>query len=165
MFQRTDIYEGMVVRSLDGEKLGKVFAMGDTRFQIEKGLFFPKDYLVSYSDIQDIRDGEIILARGRDGLREASDAAEVRDREPAIGTSGLPATPAAGLGATARTDLGLEGRGRDDARMELMDEVKRERSLRSDDIEDIPARTASPDRALDEPARSAGMPLEPNKKL
>ena len=48
----------MVVRSIDGEKLGKVFAVGDGEFHIEKGLFFPKDYLVRYSEISDIRTGK-----------------------------------------------------------------------------------------------------------
>lgn len=70
MFGRSGIREGMVVRSSDGEKLGKVFAVGDDAFHIEKGLFFPKDYLCRYSDISDIRGDEIILASGRDALRD-----------------------------------------------------------------------------------------------
>jgi uncharacterized protein (TIGR02271 family) len=68
MFQRSQLKEGMTVRSFDGEKLGKVFAIGDDAFHIEKGLFFPKDYLVRYAEISDIRDGEIILTHGREGL-------------------------------------------------------------------------------------------------
>jgi len=72
MFQRTDVKEGMVVRSVDGEKLGKVFAVGDGEFHIEKGLFFPKDYLVRYSEISDIRAGEIILNHGKEALSTLS---------------------------------------------------------------------------------------------
>lgn len=72
MFQRTDVREGMVVRSIDGEKLGKVFAVGDGEFHIEKGLFFPKDYLVRYSEISDIRAGEIVLNHGKEALSTLS---------------------------------------------------------------------------------------------
>ncbi|WP_275976830.1 hypothetical protein [Polyangium aurulentum] len=31
------IYEGMEVRSADGEKLGKIVAVGDGTFEVEKG--------------------------------------------------------------------------------------------------------------------------------
>ncbi|MBF5045951.1 DUF2382 domain-containing protein [Aggregicoccus sp. 17bor-14] len=85
MFERSGIREGMVVRSADGEKLGKVFAVGDDAFHIEKGLFFPKDYVARFGDIQDIRDGEIILSHGRDSLRSADDASYAST----TGTAGL----------------------------------------------------------------------------
>jgi len=73
MYQRGDIKEGMTVRSVDGHRLGKVYAVGETEFHIEKGLFFPKDYSVRYSEISDLRNGEIILAHGKDSLRSFSD--------------------------------------------------------------------------------------------
>jgi uncharacterized protein (TIGR02271 family) len=63
------IREGMVVRSADGEKLGRVIAIGAGDFHIEKGLFFPKDYLVSFADVSDVRDGEVILKTGRSALQ------------------------------------------------------------------------------------------------
>ncbi len=69
MYQRSDVREGMTVRSIDGEKLGRVFAIQEGEFLIEKGLFFPKDYICRYSEISDIRDGEIILLHGQEGLR------------------------------------------------------------------------------------------------
>lgn len=73
MYQRGDLKEGMTVRSIDGHKLGKVYAVGETEFHIEKGLFFPKDYSVRYAEISDIRNGEIILAHGKESLRTFSD--------------------------------------------------------------------------------------------
>lgn len=73
MYQRGDIKEGMTVRSVDGHKLGKVYAAGDTEFHIEKGLFFPKDYSARYAEISDVRGGEIILVHGKDSLRSFSD--------------------------------------------------------------------------------------------
>jgi uncharacterized protein (TIGR02271 family) len=59
----------MVVRSQDGEKLGKVQSIGTDSFHIEKGLFFPKDYLVLFSEIQDVRDGEIFLTIPKTALK------------------------------------------------------------------------------------------------
>ena len=72
MYQRSDIKEGMTVRSIDGEKLGRIFAVQEGEFLIEKGLFFPKDYVCSYSEISDIRDGEIFLMHGKEGLHRFS---------------------------------------------------------------------------------------------
>jgi uncharacterized protein (TIGR02271 family) len=84
----------MVVRSIDGEKLGKVFAIGDGEFHIEKGLFFPKDYLVRYSEISDIRAGEIILNHGKEALSTLS-----RDDSRYATTAGLGGGAGVGPGA------------------------------------------------------------------
>jgi uncharacterized protein (TIGR02271 family) len=71
MFDRGNLREGMIVRSIDGENLGKVYAIRETDFLIEKGLFFPKDYVCRYADISDIRNGELILLLGKESLRKA----------------------------------------------------------------------------------------------
>ncbi|HLL85528.1 MAG TPA: hypothetical protein VK420_22845 [Longimicrobium sp.] len=71
MAQRSDIRPGMVVRSQDGEALGRVFAVDETRFEIEKGVFAPEDYAIDFQDVREIRDGEIILAHGRADLHRA----------------------------------------------------------------------------------------------
>ncbi|WP_338863404.1 YsnF/AvaK domain-containing protein [Myxococcus stipitatus] len=128
MFQRSDIKEGMVVRSIDGEKLGKVFAMGDDAFHIERGLFFPKDYRVAFTDVSDIRDGEVVLTRGKESLQQVSEAQGARTTEgrtvtettttrireadieaPAASvtplTGGLGARPDAGYAAVPRAEL------------------------------------------------------------
>jgi uncharacterized protein (TIGR02271 family) len=142
MFQRSDISEGMTVRSIDGEKLGKVFAIGDGEFHIEKGLFFPKDYLVRYSEVSDIRNGEIILNHGKEALRGLSDQERYgTTTDVGMGTTaglgggagvgpgavGIPAERTTGLG-TERT---LSGRASDDiaipVRKEELDVTKRER--------------------------------------
>jgi uncharacterized protein (TIGR02271 family) len=116
MYQRSHIKEGMTVRSIDGEKLGTVFAVQDGEFLIEKGLFFPKDYVCRYSEISDIRDGEIILMHGREGLHRYS---LDEDRSVLAGTGGgagvgpgavgVPAEQRTGLGLGA--DTGLKGTG------------------------------------------------------
>ena len=86
MFMRQQVADGMTVRSTDGEKLGKVFAVEDEVFYIEKGLFFPKDYRVRYADIQDIRGGEIFLTHGRDSLARLSREDEPLETRSAMGT-------------------------------------------------------------------------------
>ncbi|NVI98389.1 YsnF/AvaK domain-containing protein [Myxococcus sp. AM009] len=110
MYQRSDIKEGMVVRSIDGEKLGKVFAVGESEFHIEKGLFFPKDYLVRYSEVSRIDGSEIILSHGKEALSRLTD----EDRTGAIAGTGGGAgvgPGAVGMGAdrtAARASTGMD---------------------------------------------------------
>lgn len=59
---RTDIHEGMHVRTRDGQKLGKVLAINDDNFIIEKGLLFKKDYTASFDRIEEVAGDEIIYA-------------------------------------------------------------------------------------------------------
>ncbi len=61
MNNRHHIREGMVVRSADGAKLGRVALLGDHDFQVEKGAFFPREYVASYGEVAGIRDDEVIL--------------------------------------------------------------------------------------------------------
>jgi uncharacterized protein (TIGR02271 family) len=74
MYDRAAIREGMTVHARDGEKLGKVIAIGQDQFQIEKGIFFPKEYLADYSAISEIRDDSIILSQGAEALRKPGEA-------------------------------------------------------------------------------------------
>lgn len=84
--RRHDIREGMIVRSADGEKLGRVIACGEEAFQIEKGLFFPEDFVARYESIVDIRDGEVFLLEGRDALLAPGAKREKRElREQGLG--------------------------------------------------------------------------------
>jgi len=63
-----NVSEGMSVYSQDGEKLGKVIAMDEDSFTVEKGFFFPKDFTARYDDIVDVRDGDLILNSGLSDL-------------------------------------------------------------------------------------------------
>jgi hypothetical protein len=105
MYQRNDIKEGMTVRSVDGHKLGKVYAVGETEFHIEKGLFFPKDYAVRYAEISDLRNGEVILAHGKDSLLTSSD--EVPYGSDSIATrEGIGTSPVTRAAASAEFAAG-----------------------------------------------------------
>ena len=68
MIDRNQINEGMVVRSSDGKKLGRVLACKEGSFIVEKGFFFATDYVASYDDVAEISGDEIRLARPHEGL-------------------------------------------------------------------------------------------------
>lgn len=72
MFDPEKLRLGMVVRSDEGEELGKIHSIGIASFVVEKGLFFPEDSLLGYEDVQEIRDGEVILRHDTEGLRGLS---------------------------------------------------------------------------------------------
>ncbi len=63
---RSRIQEGMAVFSSDGEKLGKVLSCDASTFTIEKGFFFPKDYVARYDEIADVMGDDIRLAMTKD---------------------------------------------------------------------------------------------------
>jgi uncharacterized protein (TIGR02271 family) len=62
MVQREAVRPGMTVYSSDGEKVGKIEQCGPDLFSIEKGLFFTKNYLARYEDIQYIRGDDVVLS-------------------------------------------------------------------------------------------------------
>jgi uncharacterized protein (TIGR02271 family) len=82
-----EIREGMTVRSSDGEKLGKVIRCDADAFIIEKGFFFPKDYIVRY-DQASVRGDEVLLSLDASSLREAG-GAERSGRERETAASGM----------------------------------------------------------------------------
>ena len=129
MIKRNDIKEGMTVRSSDGEKLGKVFAVSEGEFHIEKGMFFPKDYLVRYLEVSDIRNGEIYLNHGREALRGLSDAGAV-GATAATATGGTMGGIGAGLktGTTKVGDVARTGA----EKVGIKDRELKERELRTD---------------------------------
>lgn len=62
--------KGMKVYSRDGEKLGKIDFLADDHFQVEKGVFFPKEFSLRYDDISEVND---------DGVRLRFDAADLTE--------------------------------------------------------------------------------------
>jgi uncharacterized protein (TIGR02271 family) len=107
------IHEGMIVRSSDGEKLGKVIRCGADEFIIEKGFFFPKDYVVRY-DQASVSGDEVLLSLPASSLREAGDGSELRERETSasgLGTEmGTYASDTSGRITEAGADRGGEAR-------------------------------------------------------
>jgi len=65
MIGKSDIRQGMTVYSSDGEKLGKVIQCDVSTFIIEKGFFFPKDFIARFDDVSLVSGDEIRLSRER----------------------------------------------------------------------------------------------------
>jgi uncharacterized protein (TIGR02271 family) len=116
LIDRSSIREGMTVFSSDGEKLGKVAVCGGSTFTIEKGFFFPKDYIARYDEIAVVSGDEIRLSMMKEDF--------IRMRES--GTYGYDATTS---GASHPTSARSES---EDIRVpvaeEELDVVKRDRA-------------------------------------
>ena len=69
MFDPERLRTGMVVRSADGERLGKIHSLGIASFDVEKGTLFRENLLAGYEDVQEIRNGEVILRHETENLR------------------------------------------------------------------------------------------------
>ncbi|MGC3997519.1 MAG: DUF2382 domain-containing protein [Anaeromyxobacter sp.] len=133
------VREGMTVHSADGEKLGKVIECGSADFVIEKGFFFPKDYLVRYEQVGAVEGDDVRLAIPAGTLREAGEtglgAASVGGLSSGEGASTMDRLregTAAGLGATsqdetripvAEEELVAEKREREAGRVQVRKEV------------------------------------------
>jgi uncharacterized protein (TIGR02271 family) len=113
LYDRSSVREGMTVFSSDGEKLGKVLSCDASTFTIEKGFFFPKDYVARYDEVAAVTGDDIRLAVTKDTFIQMRDA----------GQYGYGASDPA-FSRTARTDT-------EDIRVpvaeEELDVVKRDR--------------------------------------
>jgi uncharacterized protein (TIGR02271 family) len=128
MFDRSKVREGMTVYSAEGDKLGKVILCDANSFTIEKGFFFPKDYIARYEDIAaaNFDDDEL-------RLRLTKDDFESRERGEGTAYAGSAAGFGAGSGATLDESARSGGSARtgDEVRVpvaeEELDVVKRDR--------------------------------------
>jgi hypothetical protein len=114
LIDRSNVREGMTVYSSDGAKLGKVLTCDVSTFIIEKGFFFPKDYIARYSEVAELTDDGIRLTATKDSFqqRELGEAGTWGPEEAAA-----RATAATSTGTTTTTpSLG------EDVRMPLPEE-------------------------------------------
>jgi uncharacterized protein (TIGR02271 family) len=104
-FTRThpDLRTGMTAYTSDGERLGVIERITDDNVIIEKGWFFHKDFLVSYDDIEDIREDHLIIRQRRE------DFEETRETE-----FGEPARETGEYGGSREEELGAYGPGREE---------------------------------------------------
>jgi hypothetical protein len=80
-WDRALFHTGMAVHSLDGKDLGKIIDLDSDRFTIEKGWFFPKEYIARFDDIADVREDDVYLAVTSDTLAEDEDIDDDDDDE------------------------------------------------------------------------------------
>jgi uncharacterized protein (TIGR02271 family) len=74
----------MTAYTIDGEKLGTVERIDEDNITIEKGWFFHKDFIVSYDDIQDVRENQVILRQRRADFEERRVEDLEERREPGL---------------------------------------------------------------------------------
>jgi uncharacterized protein (TIGR02271 family) len=113
---RSDIREGMAVYSADGTKLGKVTDAQEGSFFIEKGFFFPKEYVARYDEIADIRGDEVFLRGSDEMLKGGGEYASTTGRTGAASEgeylSGYQGESRGGLEDTSRqANLGASDQG------------------------------------------------------
>jgi hypothetical protein len=73
---RRGIHDGMTVHGADGKKLGTVVQCADDMFVIEKGFFFPKDFVARYEQVAEVREDEVHLASESAGIEARRRAEE-----------------------------------------------------------------------------------------
>lgn len=86
MNNRWPLQKGMTVLSGDGEKLGKLVATDEWTFTIEKGLFFPKDYVAKYDEIAEVTGDEIRLSMTKDAFLRMRESGTYGDTAPGDAT-------------------------------------------------------------------------------
>lgn len=105
MFTREQVKEGMPVFSADGHRLGKVIAVGNREFQLERGHLFHQDYIAPLSDIHDVHEGRIYLSEDREQVLRGQDYHEERQGETVAGAGTVGAV---GYGAGRDSARGAE---------------------------------------------------------
>jgi hypothetical protein len=63
MVGHEEVREGMVVRDVEGRRVGRVRAVGESHFELEPKLLSRDEFLVEYSDVRRVHDGEVHLER------------------------------------------------------------------------------------------------------
>lgn len=85
-----EVRQGMFVWTADGEKLGTVIRQGEDTFTVEKGLFLPRDFVLRYEDVAEVREGEVRLRLTREELVPGLETRERRERVAQPGAFGEP---------------------------------------------------------------------------
>jgi hypothetical protein len=88
MFDRSEIHEGMTVRTNDGHKLGRIVEIQGEDLIVEKGWLWRKDFAVRLSDVREVAHGEVLLHHGPDSLfaapREVSPPSHTHGGRPPV---------------------------------------------------------------------------------
>lgn len=82
--QGRGLREDLAVYSADGRKLGKIVALGEQTFLIEKGLVFKENHVARFDQIAGLReDGSVVLRVNADELPPEIFGTDTRTGEPA----------------------------------------------------------------------------------
>jgi uncharacterized protein (TIGR02271 family) len=104
-----NIKGSMIAYNESGEKLGKVTTLFEDSFNIEKGLFFPRDFSVSYDDVTEVHDNDMIVTLHSEEMKVRA-TAPLQGGEPREygHEASLAGTPSAGFGLIDELNRGGE---------------------------------------------------------
>lgn len=104
------IREGMRAYSSDGHSLGKVVGLEANGFEIERGFFLPKDFLVAFDDVVRVRADEVLLRLTAEDLKQAWRRTLIDDAERASAPGGDSVEPEESITPRVgrRDDTGLQ---------------------------------------------------------
>ena len=74
MIDTSRFREGMTVRSADGDKLVKVVGTDARGLRVEKGIFFPKEYVAALDQVDQVTGDEIYLRWGTEMVEQQHDS-------------------------------------------------------------------------------------------
>lgn len=103
--QYSDIMTGAEVFGVDGDKLGRVAEVYPRYITVEKGFFFPTDYYIPRTALQDVQDGQVFLNMSKDSALNSGWDQVPRDLQAdsgAVGTETDEVIAMGQSGATAR---------------------------------------------------------------
>lgn len=103
------VRERMPVWSEDGQRVGRVLAVAADRFEVERGFFFPKDYVVPYALVARVDRRGVTLGLRRRELEEEWERLDLYGR----GERGLDSPGGRYVGVDVPGDLGDAGRDED----------------------------------------------------
>jgi uncharacterized protein (TIGR02271 family) len=118
---RGRITTGMQVKGSDGEKLGRVVECTGAGFVVEKGFLFPKDVVVPYDRVADVRGNEILISLARAELGDPSGNPAAKPAEEVTRLVPRGAREGGGEPRAARSSLDQFGKG-GEIRMALVEE-------------------------------------------
>lgn len=119
------VREGMTVYSADGRRLGKIVSREEDNLLIEKGLFFKRDYVAHYEDVDRVQGDDVYLRVDARQLEERQAAAEAgeRQREPEIERPAERLDEGAFAGAGTAAGAGAAAAGESGARAQTQPEA------------------------------------------
>ena len=84
MIDRNQVHEGMVVRSSNGKKLGRVLSCTEGSFVVEKGFFLVTDHAARYDDVAELSGNTIQLSRSWGEFAQSERAPSMGDERGVV---------------------------------------------------------------------------------
>ncbi len=101
----------MTVRDADGKKLGKVCRLDPWGFEVVRGFWGPREWVIRYAEVLGVEGGAVRVARSDEALFELASGGlphAWRRYTPPLATTPLPSAPADGEVEGALLDFSLD---------------------------------------------------------